>query len=224
MIKTTPRINVERLRPFVPLALPFVIVAIAWVSLVQPRHAAAKKATDESRRLEGRAAQLSALAGGVSAPAIDGPAAEIIRSLPQVDPVPDVVERLSRLGMVGFTDPDERNRITALMIETGEQGVTGGDPSGQPRARGGSEPDPRFALFGLPLTYTRVNVSFESTYERLGRFLWDMRGLPTIVEIQEIDTRPVSEDGARVRTSMILFVFRRAGHDPALAVNARGPA
>ena len=74
------------------------------------------------------------------------------------------------------------------------------------------------ALFGVPLAYTRVTASFESSYERLGRFLWDMRELPTIVEVQSLDVRPVSSDGTRVRTSMVLFVYQR------LASSGRGPA
>lgn len=218
-------LTVERLRQFAPVALALAILGGAWLGFVQPRQDAARQAEAEIRMMEPRVAQLSPLVSGPGIPAGEGPAAEVIRRLPQVDPMPDVLERLARLALVGAGDADERNRVSDLLIETGEQATTGLEPPGGPRATRGGEPDPRVALFGVPLAYTRVTVSFESTYERLGRFLWDMRELPTIVEVHALDVEPGSADGRRVRTSMVLFVFRRLGSvsDAALAA-ARGPA
>lgn len=213
------KVSGTSLRRLAPLAIPLAIVLVAWVLFVRPRQAAADRAAAEVRALQPRVAQLAPLVGGPGVPAAAGPAAELIRRLPQVDPMPDVIERLSRLALVGSNETDVRY----LLIETGEQAVTGGD-AGQPRATHADEPDPRVALFGVPLVYTRVDVSFESTYERLGKFLWDMRELPTIVEVHSLTVEPIAGTGARLRTTMVLFVYRRIGQDPVLAANVRGPS
>lgn len=205
-----------KLRRFAPLGLALAIVAVAWMLLVRPRQVDARRASAEVASLQPRVAQLSPLVDSVDVPAGEGSAADVIRRLPQVDPMPDVLERLAGLALVGASDSDARNRVENLLIETGEQAVTGGESSG-PQPTRGDETDPRVALFGVPLAYTRVNVSFESTYERLGKFLWDMRELPTIVEVHSLDIEPAVSDGSRLRTSMVVFVYRRAA-------TARGPA
>lgn len=207
------------LRRLAPLAIPLAIVLVAWVLFVRPRQSAADRAAAEVRALQPRVQQLAPLVGGPGVPAAAGPAAELIRRLPQVDPMPDVLERLARLALAGPDEDDVRH----LLIETGEQAVTGGDAAG-PRVTHAGDPDPRVALFGVPLAYTRVSVSFESTYERLGRFLWDMRELPTIVEVHSLTLEPASDAGDRLTTSMVVFVYRRIGHDPVLAANVRGPS
>lgn len=214
----------EQLRRVAPVAFGLALIGVAWFVFVQPRQEAARRAEAEIAAMEPRVAQLSPLVAGPGAPAGEGAAAEVIRRLPQIDPVPDVLERLARLALVGSTDADERHRVSDLLIETGEQATAGDQQTGGPRATRGAEPDPRVALFGVPLAYTHVTVSFEATYERLGKFLWDMRELPTIVEVHALDVRPGSADG-RVRASMVLFVFRRLGSvsDAALAAS-RGPA
>lgn len=205
-----------KLRRFAPLGLALAIVAVAWMFLVRPRQVDARRASAEVASLQPRVAQLSPLVDGVDVPAGEAPAADVIRRLPQIDPMPDVLERLAGLGLVGADDADARSRVENLLIETGEQAVIGSEAGG-PQATHGDEPDPRVALFGVPLAYTRVNVSFESTYERLGKFLWDMRELPTIVEVHSLDIEPAVSDGSRLRTSMVVFVYRRAA-------TARGPA
>ncbi|MEX2270837.1 MAG: type 4a pilus biogenesis protein PilO [Vicinamibacterales bacterium] len=212
--------NAPSVRRFAPLAIALAIVAVAWFLFVQPRQSAADRAAAEVRGLQPRVDQLARLVEGPGVAAGDGPAADVIRRLPQVDPMPDVVERLSRLALAGSNEADVRY----LLIETGEQAVAGGDGPGQPRATHAGEPDPRVALFGMPLAYTPVTVSFESTYERLGRFLWDMRELPTIVEVHSLTVEPAADGGARLKTKMVLFVYRRIGQDPLLATNARGPS
>ena len=204
--------KVDQLRRFAPVAIPLAIVAIAWLIFVQPRRAAAARASAEIQSLQPRLAEISPLAGGAGVPTDGDVGAEIIRRLPEVDPMPDVLERLARLALVGAEEGDAQHRVTDLLIETGEQALTSGEEAGQPTATGaGDDVDPRVALFGVPLGYTRVVVSFESSYERLGKFLWDMRELPTIVEVHTLDVQPSTADRARVRTSMVLFVYRRMG-------------
>lgn len=211
-MSTRTRPNVDQLRRFAPVAIPLAIFAIAWLMFIQPRRAAAHKASAEIRSLQPRLAEISPLAARSGTPASTDAGAEIIRRLPEVDPMPDVLERLARLALVGANEADGPHRVTDLLIETGEQALASGEETGQPTATGAiDDMDPRVALFQVPLGYTRVAVSFESSYERLGKFLWDMRELPTIVEVHTLDVQPSAADAARVRTSMVLFVYRRTG-------------
>ena len=67
--------------------------------------------------------------------------------------------------------------------------------------------DPRLRLFDTVLDYTPVTVRFESTYEGIGRFVWGLQGLPTTVEIREVElTRGLPLMKAR----LVLFVFQRS--------------
>jgi hypothetical protein len=222
------RLTAEQLQRVAPLGVPLAIVLFAWLVFIQPRQEAVRSAANEIASLEPRVAQLSPLVGGPAGPADDGTLApDVIRRLPAVDPIPDVLERLSTLALAGSGDPAAaRGAISGLMIVTGERSVTGGAATGGPRAAGPSEPDPRVALFGVPLAYTRVTVTFESSFESLGQFLWDMRELPTIVEVHSLEVRPLSTDGAQLGTIMTLFVYQRTGQDGDVRIvaGAGGPS
>lgn len=222
-MKTPAWLTRERLQRMAPLAVAVAILLVAWMMLIQPRRASARRAASEIAILEPRVGQLSPASGAQTGAVEEGSLTpDVIGRLPAVDPVPDVLERLARLALLESSDPATADgAVSQLTIETGEQAVTGSGEAAGPRATGPAERDPRVMLFGLPLAYTQVTVSFESSYARLGRFLWDLRELPTMVEVHSLDVRPVSADGARVRTTMILFVYRRTGQGTDVRVVAR---
>lgn len=227
MSATPSWLTPDRLQRVAPLVLPLAILVFAWLVFVQPRQTAARRAGEEIAVLEPRVTELSPILDSpAETTSADELAPEMIRRLPQVDPMPDVLERLARLALIGTNHPDApHGAVSDLLIETGEHAITGEAAGTAPRAAGPAEPDPRVALFGVPLAYTRVTVTFESSYERLGQFLWDMGELPTIVEVHALDVRPSSPDGARLRTTMTLFVYRRAPNgDVRTVARAGAPA
>jgi hypothetical protein len=123
-------------------------------------------------------------------------------------PTAAVVERLARLAS------DVRARD--LFIET----VEGATPSGAVVAplAGTYGPDPRFALFERQVAYTTIRMSFDADYAGVGRFLWSVRDLPTIVEIRALNLQPrmpgagdggSGRDGT-VRASLTLFAYSRS--------------
>ena len=70
----------------------------------------------------------------------------------------------------------------------------------------GAQPDPRVALFTHSIEYTPVEVSFESSYEAIGRFLWRLRELPTTIEIGSME---IVRGLPLMRMRLTLFVYRR---------------
>ena len=134
------------------------------------------------------------------------------------DKVSDVVELLARKAL----ESAPKGRVRGLQIQTG--------PSvrwqpGQPlqnsggAGAGADEPDPRFALFGTPLIYTPVTITFESTYEAITRFVWQLRDLPTTIELRSME---LTRGLPLMQATILIFVYQR-GAAPA-APGPPGPA
>jgi len=79
-------------------------------------------------------------------------------------------------------------KLRAFVIESGDRMSSrpqGGSGETAAIAGGGIDGvDPRLALFPYAVTYTPVRVSFESTFEAAGNVLWQLRDLPTFVEVR----------------------------------------
>ena len=218
----------------VALAAPLALVALFYLFVVRPRVATARRAAEETVAIRtrlravprdsnpsswGPASAGPALSWGPTGvvPAKAGPhddaaIQEFEQRVPAADRVPDLVERLARVAL-GSAPAQE---IRRLKIETGERvDAVAPDAARGPRVAsdGLAMPDPRLALFGAPVGYTTIALSFDATYPALGRFLWNLRDLPTTIEIRSLDvSRPASATaGGLLRVEMSLFAFRRAG-------------
>ena len=100
------------------------------------------------------------------------------------------------LDAVASASPNTPTRATGLagslrsfVIETGDRMSSpsrGGraETAGASGADGVDGADPRLALFPYAVIYTPLRVSFESTFEAAGNVLWQLRDLPTTVEIR----------------------------------------
>ncbi len=200
-----PKIDADRVRRLAPLAAPVAVLAVAWLLILEPRAAESRRAEAEIASLQPRLTRLMSFAGRSVPQAAAVPAVDVARRLPESDPMPDVLERLARLALAG----SEHGAIANLLIETGEQ-VDASAGATAPRVAASSQPDPRLALLEVPFAYTPVTVSFESAYARLGQYLWELRDLPALIEIQSLDVRPAGAETDLVRVAMVLFTYRRA--------------
>ena len=68
--------------------------------------------------------------------------------------------------------------------------------------------DPRLELFPTPLSYTPITIGFDSSYQQLGKFLWQLHGLPTLVEIRSVEIGPAGVPSL-VHLSLVVMAFQR---------------
>lgn len=194
-----------RVREYVPYAAPFVILALGWALLVRPISA---ENLQTARELEGLRQRLNGLRMQVDVvqPApVGDPMKAFERQVAAGDPTGRLLEELSRAAGAAGLEVD-----TVESVE--ESAVT---PAGAPGVSNAAAPDPRFALFEVPLKYSPVTLTASADYRSLGEFLWRLRVLPTIIEIRSLEvSAPAesSETGAAgtLRVSMTLFAYVRS--------------
>ena len=208
----TDWISANRSR-LIAIGIPVVVVAACYFFIVQPRAAAGRRATEQTVAIRAR---LNAIPRSLAAPpktvARTGDALqELERRIPVADRVPDLLERLARVALNSSPPGDVRG----LKVETADR-VDVASPNAQTGPRvasgGADQPDPRLPLFAASLSYAPISVSFEATYPALGRFLWNLRDLPTTIEIRSLDVaRPSAADEGRfLKVELVLFAFQRA--------------
>jgi hypothetical protein len=155
----------ERLLPFLTIVA---MVTAGWFWLVQPRFGAYLRARTDAAALEERVRTLQEASGR----ARPQPPADLARTEREFearvavdDKVADVAAALAHAVLASAP----AGRLRSFVIESGDSMV--GD-------------DPRLALFPYAVRYTPVRVSFESTFEAAGNVLWQLRDLPTVVEVR----------------------------------------
>ena len=174
----------ERLLPFLTIVA---VVTAGWFWLVQPRLGAYLRARTDSAALEERMRTLQQ----ASARARPQPAANLERTqrefearMSAEDTVADVAAALAQAVLANAP----AGKLRAFVIESGDRMSSrsqGGSGETAATAGGGIDGvDPRLALFPYAVTYTPVRVSFESTFEAAGNVLWQLRDLPTFVEVR----------------------------------------
>jgi hypothetical protein len=100
---------------------------------------------------------------------------------------------------------------------------------------GAADPDPRIARFDVPLSYSTIPISFDADYATAGEFLWQLRELPTVIEIRSLDVKPATQaapsaDGGNpaargdgtITVSLTLFAYARQGRSPDVSPAAGG--
>ena len=194
-------VDLAKLRPFAPLVAPVVILAAAWFVLLGP---AMSRNARTARDLDAARQRLMMARRAVSGPApqaVTGdPAALFARTLAARDATPQLLEQLARRAA----------DVTAegLSIETGEP-ATVTSASG-PQVANQPQPDPRLALFEVPLAYSPITMSFDAEYPRIGAFLWNLRELATVIDVRSFEVRPVAQRTRPLEhVTLTLFAFAR---------------
>jgi Tfp pilus assembly protein PilO len=196
-----------RIVPALTVIAPVTLVTVAYLVAVRPRVDAADRARARAAVLHARLVELEAVAHG--SPAVQsgvGAERDFERRTPAEDRLPDVVEALARLASGAA-----QGAVQNLSIETGDQVEVPGPNANAPAGIAGlrtDRPDPRLDLFQTPVTYAPVTVTFDATYAQLGRFFWNLRTLPTTVEVRGVDIVPAAEPPL-LRVKLVLFAFRR---------------
>lgn len=155
----------ERLLPFLTIVA---IVTAGWFWFVQPRFGAYLRARTDAAALEERVRTLQEASGR----ARPQPPADLARTEREFearvavdDKVADVAAALARAVLASAP----AGQLRSFVIESGD-GMVGDDP--------------RLALFPYAVSCTPVRVSFASTFEAAGNVLWQLRDLPTVVEVR----------------------------------------
>jgi hypothetical protein len=147
----------------------------------------------------------ASVSGPAPQPAAGNPVASFERAVAAGDASSAVLEQLAGLASGA--------RATNLLIETGERvvlnGSTAGPTASGPQSGSGAQPDPRFALFNMPLTYSPVSMSFDAEFAGVGALLWQMRDMATTIEIRNVDIKPISVDVRKVHVMLALFAYAR---------------
>lgn len=170
-------IDARTIRAYAPLVVLVVTIVIGWTLFIRPITAEQSRASGQLDTLRHRE---MALRGDVGTSSPKGTATDPVltfeRQVASQDAAPALLEQLARLA----SDAGARN----LLIETVEPG-----PASPVPAKAGDEAsqrDPRFALFGVPVSHVAIRVAFDTDYASIGRFLWAFRNLPTTVEIRAL--------------------------------------
>ena len=196
----------ERLLPF----LVFVAILTAgWFWFVQPRFTAYLRAGADAAALEERVRTLQQAAGRARPEApvdLEPTQREFERCVSAEEKVAEVATALAE-AVLANAPPGQ---LRSFVIETGDRTPASGGDGGEHAGASGSGTadavDPRLALFPYAVSYTPLRVSFESTFEAAGNLLWQLRGLPTLVEVR---SATLIRGLPLMRTEMVVRVLQR---------------
>lgn len=175
-------LDTERLKQAAPFALPLMIVVLGWMFLISPTASENAGAARQLDALEQRLAQVRASVAEPPPPPVTGDPHEAFeRQVAAHDVSSQVILQLSQLASSAA--------VTNLAIETGDRVIVT-SPAGPQVSGGAALPDPRFALFEVPLAYSPILMSFDADYAGLGGFLWRLRDLSTTMEVRSLEIRP----------------------------------
>ena len=173
--------HIARLRRLAPLGAFLITVGAGWATFVRPLVAERVGTAERLNVLTQREAALRAILAAPSGLAVrTDPVAAFERRVASGDPTLAVVERLARLA--------SNAHVRDLFIETVEGTATAA--AGAPLLPQAYRPDPRISLFDGRLAHTPITMSFTIDYAGLGRFLWELRDLPTLVEVRALNVQP----------------------------------
>ena len=175
------------------VAATIVIFGFVFVLKVQPERTALREAQHELAVVEAQLHRRRTFA-------------EPKRAVRNVSAVDEFNARIAGIGRVrevgdalnGILDSPAVGGVANLSIETGRP----------------VEPakDPMIQLFSRDVAYTPVVLTFHARYEQIGRFFWNFRELPAIVDVHAFEVTP---DGASraglMRAKLTLHVINRAG-------------
>jgi hypothetical protein len=214
---------IARLLPFL---IVVAIVTVGYLWFIQPPLGTYLRARSDVAALNDRVRTLQQAADRARAL----PPADMLTSMrdfeqqvAREDTVADVAAALAN-AVLDNAAPDQ---LRGFAIETGgrvqQPGLAGG--WSRPLLASGTTaeaPDPRVLLFPVPVSYTPVRITFESTFETATGFLWSIRDLPTALEIR---SATMTRGLPLMKVDVLIRVFQRGdvvGSGPTLPTG--GPA
>ena len=188
--------SVVRVLPGLALAVPIALLFSVYLFAALPRLEAARRARAEADAIRGQLAGTEqAIRTRPDVSASDSAVRAFAIRIANDDRVSDVLRTLTQLA----SSPSV-GKLEGLVIEAGSPGED-------------ATTDPRLTLFGSPVSGTPVTMSFEASYERLGRFFWNLRALPTTVDVRSIDVGPVPQSSL-LRVKLVLLSLYRLDRGP----------
>jgi hypothetical protein len=177
-----------RLTIVMAVAAPVIVFGFLYVLFIQPQRDAAQAA---QRSLDALRAQVDRQRTAVHRAAVvtsSGAREQFEARTADSDPAPEVAQALAAL-----LNAPAVGGVTNLVIETGEAAK--------------APPESRLAVFGGQLAYTPITVAFDARFEQIGRFLWNLRTLPSTFEVRSVEV--ASGRGSAVRARLALFAYHR---------------
>jgi len=209
-----------------PLLLGVAIVTCGYLWVVQPRLGTYLRTRADVAALTGRVRtlqQITERSRALPPPDMEPSMRDFETHMSHKDKVADVAAALAK-AVLDSAPPD---MLRGFAIETGERlqqaGGTGGrGVPGMTPGTTGEASDPRVLLFAVPVSYTPVRVTFESTFEAAANFLWRVRDLPTAVEIR---SATMTRGLPLMKVDVLIRVFQRGDGGGAVpAIPAGGPS
>jgi len=199
--------SLERLLPFLTIVS---VVTAGWFWFIQPRLDSYLRARTDVAAIEERVRTLQLASGRVQPqpPAdLDHTQREFEERMSAEDEVADVAAALARAVLASAP----AGRLRSFVIETGDRtspaAPGGAGDAARASGRSGLDgTDPRLALFPYEVSYTPLRVTFESTFEAAGRLLWQLRDLPTIVEVR---SATLTRGLPLMKTELLVRVLQR---------------
>lgn len=200
MRSTTLVTTLTGLTTAIAVAAPIVVFGFLYVLKVQPERAAALAAREQ---LAAARAELNRRRVFTPAPTVVthvSASDEFDARTADGDSIGNVIDTLAAiLGSRAV------GGVSNLSIETGHAVDGPGDSI--------------VRLFARNVARTPIVMTFDARYAQIGRFFWNLRAMPTIVDLQSVELTPGSESRAGLmRAKVSLHVF----HRPSVAV-AREP-
>lgn len=191
MRSTTLVTTLTSLTTAMAVAAPIVVFGFLYVLKVQPERAAALEARE----------QLAAAQAELNRQRLLVPAPSVVT---HVSAANDVDARTGDGDSVG----DVVDTLTAILKSPAVGGVSNLSIESGPSIDGPG--DAMIQLFVQKVVRTPVMMTFDARYEQIGRFFWNLRVLPTIVDLQTVELAPSSELRAGLmRVKVSLHVFHR---------------
>jgi hypothetical protein len=210
--------TLERLLPFLTVVA---IITAGWFWFVQPRLVAYLRSRTDTAALEERVRTMQQ----VSNRAPPAPAADLERTVREFearvsagDKVAEVAAALAQSVLANAP----AGQLRSFVIDTGDRVSTSrGAAAERTSASGDDGPDPRLALFPFAVSYTPMRVSFDSTFEATANVLWQLRDLPTVVEVR---SATLTRGLPLMKTELLVRVLQRGGAIEAAAATVPAAA
>ena len=222
--------NAARLNDAIVRLLPFLlvvaIVTSGYLWFIQPRLDTYLRTRADVAALKNRARTLQQTTDRGRAqppPDMQTSMRDFEKHMSREDKVADVAAALAK-AVLDSAPPDT---LRGFAIETGDRIQQAGGAGGRSTSRVAAgttdeAPDPRVLLFAVPVGYTPVRITFESTFEAAASFLWRVRDLPTAVEIR---SATMTRGLPLMKVEVLIRVFQRGDLvDPGPAIPTGEPA
>jgi hypothetical protein len=197
--------TLERLLPFLTVV---VIITAGWFWFVQPRLVVYLRSRTDTAALEERVRTLQQ-ASNRAQPA---PAADLERTAREFEARVSAGDKVAEVA-AAFAQAVLANapagQLRSFVIDAGDRASTSRGAAAERTSASGSDgADPRLALFPYAVSYTPLRVSFDSTFEAAGNVLWQLRDLPTVVEVR---SATLTRGLPLMKMELLVRVLQRGG-------------